>query len=83
MKITANLKDVEEAMKNFTTKIVEEGGDVDDTQVKYTLLLRDVNREYASGQRGSVYEIISDLNDTVGLDEYGLFIDFPVYTQPI
>lgn len=37
-------------------------------------LLDAVNAEYACGADGSVYDIIRDLNDTVGLDEFGISI---------
>lgn len=72
-----SMVDVENAVKDFAAQIIKEGGDIDLSQVKYHALQRAIKAEYASGQTGTVYEVLSDLHDTIGLDEYGLLIDFP------
>jgi hypothetical protein len=40
--------------------------------VDYDLLTDAVNEEYLLGQRGDVIDVLTDINDTIGLEVFGL-----------
>ena len=61
-------------LKGELNRLKEDGWNVDN--VDFDLLLSDIEDEYRCGGEGmSIREIIMDLNDTVGLEDYGL--EFP------
>lgn len=64
-----------EAVKKFADSLVKEGLTVNIDNVNYEKLSSDISSEYESGADGSIYDVIVDLNESVGLEEYGIIIE--------
>ena len=61
---------MKKAIKEALIKLQAEGFNIDNADIKQ--LKRDVKEEYEDGADGSVYDVIMDLNDTVGLEVYNI-----------
>jgi hypothetical protein len=68
------LSETLKAVNKIKAQIEAEGGQVNVASLDIKKLLKDVQAEFDCGCCGSVYDVIVDLNDTVGLDEYGIVI---------
>jgi hypothetical protein len=68
------LTEVKKAVDKFKAQLEAEGCEVNLDNVDYNSLLKDVQDEYSCGCDGSIYDVIVDLNDTVGLEVYGIQI---------
>ena len=77
MKIIVDPEDIRKGLNQFE-KRVKKGGCVLDrsgfTHKNFLCLLEAVQEEYNCGRKWDVVDIIEDLNDSIGLDEYGLEI---------
>lgn len=65
---------VKQAVKRLSKEMEKEGVAVDLSNVDYKALEADINDEYACGADGSPYDVIRDLQDSVGLEEYGIIV---------
>ena len=63
-----------DAVLKFKKIVEEEGATIDISNININKLKNDVENEYECGADGSIFDVISDLNDTVGLEEYGIII---------
>jgi hypothetical protein len=67
---------VKEAVAKFVATAEVQGAKVDISAVDYKALEDAINEEYECGADGSALDVINDLNDSVGLAEFGIkFID--------
>lgn len=66
---------IQQALKTFTDTISNEGGIVNIDNVDYDKLKKAIKEERKSGQHGTKLEIITDLYDCIGLDQFGIIID--------
>jgi hypothetical protein len=70
-----NNADVINGLHQFLQQCKDEGAEVTANEIDYTNLIEAIQDEYDCGAKGSEFDIISDLNDTIGLQQYGIFID--------
>jgi hypothetical protein len=71
-RIIADEAEVITALNTFSEKARGEGALVNIDDVDYDLLTDAVNEEYLLGQRGDVIDVLTDINDTIGLEVFGL-----------
>lgn len=69
------IEDVTNAVQKFVEHKVKEGYYVDIEGFDYVQLTNKVNEEYAAGQAGSLYGIIVDIDNNMGLEQFGLYVD--------
>ena len=66
-----NINDVHRSLKKFITELETSGsGKINIEKFNLNKLAIAIADEYDSGAKGSVYDIICDLSDTVGLGEF-------------
>lgn len=63
-----------DAVDKLQKQVVKQGGTIDLDNANYDKLTTDVQAEYACGCDGSIFDVIVDINDSVGLDEYGIIL---------
>lgn len=68
------LNDLRKAVQLLAREAREEGANTDITNVDWDKLEAAIQDEYDCGADGSIYDILVDLNDSVGLDEYDIHI---------
>lgn len=65
---------VVEAVQKFKSMLLEEVDSVDISNVNYEELRSAILDEQETGQTGSFLDILVDLNDSVGLEDFGFII---------
>lgn len=65
---------LQEAVTKFVSNLEGDGVKVDITNLNLEELKSDIQDEYDCGADGSYYDVISDLYDSVGLEDYGIII---------
>ena len=58
------------AIRDVLTKLEDEGFNVDNANIQE--LKSAIEDEYDCGADGSVYDVVLDLNDSIGLKEFGI-----------
>lgn len=73
MRIVVEDGDVEKGVRQFKNLLdaEDDGGYVDISNVDYVELRKAVQDEYDCGARGSVLDVIQDLYDSIGLEDFG------------
>lgn len=66
---------IKSAVAQFAEECRDQGAIVDKRDADWLALYDDVENEYDKGATGSVLDVIRDLHDTVGLEEFGIFIE--------
>jgi hypothetical protein len=76
MKIIVEMSDVVKGVDHFFKKMIKEFGEssIDISDVDYDALLEAIQDEFNCGCDGSVVDVINDLNDSVGLEDFGIHI---------
>ena len=64
---------MEVGIKEALSKLKEQGFNVDDADIAQ--IKSDVQDEYDCGADGTVYDVLMDINDSVGLDDYNIFYE--------
>lgn len=66
---------VREAVARFKQVAEGQGATVDISNVDYEQLEADIQDEYNCGADGSVFDVLDDLHNTVGLEVYGIVVE--------
>lgn len=75
MQIIVSRDDVVKGVADLKVEFEKEEGVVCNiVDADYDKLLEDVQDEYDCGAKGEVIDILKDLNDSVGLDEYDILV---------
>jgi len=70
MKIIVEMSDVVKGVDNFAKFVGLRHIDISD--VDYDALLEAIQDEFNCGCDGSIVDVIKDLNDSVGLEDFGI-----------
>lgn len=69
------LRNLKKAVSQFADIARSQGATVDLTNVDFEALAEAIKEEKEAGASGTLLEFITDFNDSVGLDEFGIVID--------
>lgn len=59
----------------FAAKVRKGGGSIDTTNINLSLLAKAIEEEWELGQKGTVSDIIEDLNGSIGLEQFGIIVE--------
>ncbi len=70
----ASPEEVNNAVLTFKHDMTDGDCSVDLSEVNMDELTKAVNDEYKCGFKGEVYDCVINLSDTIGLDEFGIYV---------
>lgn len=62
-----------EAVQKYAKSATDEGYPVDIGDVNYEELLTAITEERQSGHEGTTFDLLLEVNDTIGLSQFGIF----------